>query len=223
MTTFFANTISPIILNGLIGWWRMDEGTGNVAQDSSIFHNTGSVIASPIWSPGLFNGKCLKFNSTTQFIDLGTPQKLELYTGFSWSAWFMGATATAASQFVLAKDFSTGNRGFGMGLNATPGKFKVEVGGTTFLGATGPSLTGSVWQHAVVTNTGSTWNAYINGTFLGTFTKIVPSANTTAHWYIGGRQYVGNFDGFGGYIDNVRIYNRVLTPKEISLLYQSNS
>ena len=37
-------------INGLIGWWRMEEGTGTTVADSSGNGNDGAFIGNPTWS-----------------------------------------------------------------------------------------------------------------------------------------------------------------------------
>ena len=39
--------------DGLIGWWRFDDGAGAIAADSSEIGSTGSLVGSPIWVSGV--------------------------------------------------------------------------------------------------------------------------------------------------------------------------
>jgi len=55
---------------GLVGYWKFDEGKGDVATDSSGNGNDGKIIRGPEWVDGKF-GKALKF-------DAGSRHKVEV-------------------------------------------------------------------------------------------------------------------------------------------------
>jgi hypothetical protein len=43
--------------NGLVGWWKFDDGSGTSAVDSSGNGNTGTLVNSPAWTTaGYYNG-----------------------------------------------------------------------------------------------------------------------------------------------------------------------
>lgn len=223
MGTAFANSISPILLKGLVGWWKMDEGSGTLTRDSSIASNNGTLVNSPIWTPGRVKGSSLKFDNSTNYVEIGNPSNLEIYNTFTMSAWIYGATTTGSNQFILTKDSPTsGSRGFGFGVSAT-GFVQVTISGTARLGTTAPSIVGNSWFHILVIRAGS-WIVYVNGVLIGSFGAI-PITNANSHWCIGAiqTQAGGAFQGFNGVIDDVRIYNRALTLAEIALLYQSGT
>lgn len=47
---------SSPLANALVGYWRFDEGEGNIAHDHSRFGNDGTLIGNPTWvSPGAPN------------------------------------------------------------------------------------------------------------------------------------------------------------------------
>ena len=43
-----ANTVSAADPS-LVGWWKLDEGSGLVANDSSGNGNDGTIYGSPLW------------------------------------------------------------------------------------------------------------------------------------------------------------------------------
>jgi hypothetical protein len=78
-------------------------------------------------------------------------------------------------------------------------------------------LQNNTWIHIAQTANSSTGTAYVNGSDIGTVSiqSRVLSGTNTIGGRNGGDQYV---DGF---IDDVRIYNRELTPSEISDIYNA--
>ena len=52
--------------NGLVGWWKLDDGSGTSAMDSSGNGNTGTLNNSPTWTTSGMNGGALTFNGTNQ-------------------------------------------------------------------------------------------------------------------------------------------------------------
>jgi flagellin-like protein len=52
-----------------VACWKLDEGTGAVAYDSSPYGNSGMLINGPIWSVGK-HGSGLLFDGTNDYVDL---------------------------------------------------------------------------------------------------------------------------------------------------------
>ena len=48
--------VSDALLNGLVGWWKFDEGSGTVAYDSSGNGNDGNLTNGPTWTTGKIGG-----------------------------------------------------------------------------------------------------------------------------------------------------------------------
>ena len=55
------------ILNGLVGWWKFDEGSGTVAYDSSGNDLDGTTNGNPPWVSGKIGG-ALSFNGSNQYV-----------------------------------------------------------------------------------------------------------------------------------------------------------
>jgi hypothetical protein len=73
-----------------------------------------------------------------------------------------------------------------------------------------------VWYHIVITFADGVENVYINGSLVGTNTRSVNTGDGKAVCVGAG---IGDWiDVFMGYIADIRVYNRALTPDEISQL-----
>jgi hypothetical protein len=89
------------------------------------------------------------------------------------------------------------------------------------------SYNDNVWRHVVWTLTyaaagsaTSVWNIYINGIYKATNTHYYPeTAITRTQCYLGKSNWADPY--YNGYIDDFRIYNRVLSSSEIHNIYNS--
>ena len=57
----------------LVGWWRFDEGSGTIANDSSGNGNDGTFNGDPQWVVGYFGG-ALEFDGSDDWLDCGNDQ-----------------------------------------------------------------------------------------------------------------------------------------------------
>ena len=131
MTRFTAVVISLIavslILAGqisarieernIMGAWLFDEGSGDVARDSSPNGNDGEVVG-PVWvADGVF-GSCLEFSGSADpenNVDCGADNSLN-YTGtgeFSITAWVKVLTNDASYHNLISKKLGFNNTDIG--------------------------------------------------------------------------------------------------------------
>lgn len=79
----------------------------------------------------------------------------------------------------------------------------------------GPILKSNEWQHLTGTFDGNRIKVYVNGIIRQSRDWAFPMNSNTNPFYIGGAIWGNMF----GLIDDVRIYNRALTPEEVQALY----
>ncbi|MEK7646684.1 MAG: LamG domain-containing protein [Patescibacteria group bacterium] len=209
------STSRTLIATGLQGHWTFDgpEMAGGVARDRSAngFNATTSNIAtSTFYTPGRI-GQAVKLDGTNDF--LGTA--LSITYPVSGCAWiFPTAQPFANPEIIGSSPFSLRlikNDETNYALRIFNSNSAVTTADNT--------ITLDTWQH--VCGTVSAANdavAYINGVALAsgnigaavatTITKIGMNPNGTSNPYT-------------GKIDDVRIYNRVLTDQEVAELYSS--
>ena len=52
-----SNEANALALDpAILGFWKLDDGTGTIAQDSSVNGNDGTLTNGPTWSTGQLNG-----------------------------------------------------------------------------------------------------------------------------------------------------------------------
>jgi hypothetical protein len=204
---------------GLVGWWRFDEGTGTVAGDSSGNGNNGTLINSPTWVTGKY-GYALRFSSaSTQYVATTlSPQAVG--TPITISGWIYFPNDPGNHEFECGfrdnnvADFYVLQLA---GSNTLELRFRNSVGVAYTLNAV---ITPNSWCFVALTYDGSKFTAYING---------VPISSTSASGTFGTSSYPFEIGASGGTIfptdatiDDVRIYNRALSPTEIQANFQQS-
>lgn len=214
--------------SGLIAWWKFDESSSVTAADSSGDNVSGSLQPSsslPTWLPsgGKING-CIQFNGNNNYVDVGNPQPLHLTGAMSVSAWIY-LDASGSSGRIIAKQGGPADRGWSLNVETTGGVASFGVSDTsnamTAVFSTGAIPTGQ-WVHLVGTyDPGASVRIYVNatnGTPNASAVSGVPAAqrDSTLNVNIGRRPDGGN--AFPGKVDDIQIYNRVLSSSEIASL-----
>jgi hypothetical protein len=231
---------------GLLGHWKLDETSGLTAADSSgnSFNGTLENFESSGWTTGKVGGG-LDFDGAFTYVAVGATAELNDLTHSTLAAWIMprslGKPDTDNSNLgrILNKRntdmkspprvWSDGwslfltNRGAGNAL----GCFSFRQAFTDADGAwTTPadSVALGAWQHVALTydNTSAANSPvfYLNGLPVATVVETKPSG--TACPDAESTLFIGNADKptrtFDGIIDDVRIYNRILSASEIQKL-----
>jgi hypothetical protein len=97
-----------------------------------------------------------------------------------------------------------------------PAGYITPTGTSTEIGADGPlSLALDAWSHLAATYDGTTIRLYVNGTLVQSQAAAGGIMTSSNPLRIGGNS-IWNSEYFAGLIDEVRVYNRVLTAAEIA-------
>jgi len=200
--------------NGLVGCWKLHDGSGTIAADSSGFGHNGALTNGPQWKEDTF-GWDVQFNGGIQTITAGG-------VGVNSAA---GVSNTVA--FWMNWSGGDVQMPFGWSTNYDlflyNGYFGINTGNADVLGISSAGLANH-WVHvAAVFPNGvpSTANSkiYINGN-LQTIAQLkgTPlSRAATPGVFMSGWGFDSNYK-LGGNLDEVRIYNRELTAAEVAAL-----
>jgi hypothetical protein len=139
---------------------------------------------------------------------------------FSMEAW-VRFKKNGNYQVFFAKDDSSSDRSYELGLDVSQTNFFANVFGTGN-GYTTSTIEDNVWYHLVSTFdiSANDLNHYINGVLNRNFTLSETQSNTDAPLIIGGWYDKTNFLT-NGQIAQPRIYNRALTASEVLQNYNS--
>src|SRR5690606_11983260 len=69
------------ITDGLVGWWKFNEGSGSTAGDSSGNDWDGTLVnmSSSNWVSG-FEGDALEFDGSNQYVNCGAVSRNSVYS-----------------------------------------------------------------------------------------------------------------------------------------------
>lgn len=217
------NTIAPgstlPVEQSLQTWLRLDETSGTTAGDAS-----GNSLAGT-----LFNGasagylgkvlRAVKLDGVDDHVRLG-PGYADYSSGLTMAFWANPSTIGIWARFLeLGNAPASDNILFARAVTSDTLAFEVYVGG-----ASGGQVTadGAIvlnqWQHYVAAMEASGLTIlYRNGMPVATNTTGVPNNVTRTNNFLGRSNWGG--DGYyGGKLDDVRIYNRVLSAAAVQAL-----
>ncbi|MCH8120793.1 MAG: discoidin domain-containing protein, partial [Planctomycetes bacterium] len=198
----------------LVGWWKFDETSGNIAYDSSGNGNDGTFVGNPQWVPGKVGG-ALEFDGD-DYLDCGNGPSLEIRDQITIAFWFQVQAFQNSWEAFFSKGDSAyrASRGGGSGDGTHLGISGTGAGGGNgwFNGPT--IITGGDWHHFAGTYDGTEGRIYVDG---------VLDASTPASGQINiepENLWIGNNSQntdrqLHGLMDDVRLYNRALTQEEI--------
>lgn len=224
---------------GLVACYLMNEGSGNKIYDLSGNNNTGTLINGPVWEPGR-TGQALKFDGVDDYINVPDNDSFSFTNGtndlpFSVSLWERRTSSQGTGFFGKYLDDAPFNGEWSCSvLAANTYYFQLIDDNPQVRIKITSSLTGALnqWNHVVFTYDGSGdepgLDVYVNGVKDTSPTRneendYVKMTNYSAPLNIGAilRESGLYSSYFNGKLDDVRIYNRALSAREVAQLYQS--
>jgi len=207
----------------LIGWWRLDEGSGTIVTDLSEYGNNGTLQGDPEWVNGKF-GKALQFDGVDDFVEIPHAEILTVDNEVTVMAWINaerhGGPNNESWQGIVAK--SNSPRSYSLYTEAS-GALHFSTTSTVINDYVGTLSSGQVplneWVHVAAMVVDGEHQYYINGEPAGTSGSdiVLPGTADTSPVLIG-RTGEGAARSFLGIIDDVRIYNEALTQEEIQVI-----
>lgn len=202
------------------GLWAIDD-------TNYSFHGSLQWIYANAWTTGKLN-KALNFSNTEQWINFGYIAPLESYYNFTFELWIK-TNGTSSRKYLLNKKEVAGNE-TGYSAEIYPdGKIHVILQNSTtnlIRVSSATSVTDETWRHICVTNNGTGMadgvsifidgvrenSTIINNTLYG------KSLNNTHTFKFG--QVLHSYTGL---VDEIILYNRILSDSEISDRYNSGT
>ncbi|GAI98050.1 unnamed protein product, partial [marine sediment metagenome] len=204
---------APALPASMAGFWKMDDNAANkTVIDSSGNGNDGTSQQNTdiLSTTGRIDG-ALTFNGTSDYVDVGPVIGTGAYTKVAW-------VKRASGDFynnMISSDVSS--HFFWIPSSRS---FKLTAGHNTdyYIVQDSVQLDVDVWYHVAVTfdPTGGDMVLYKNGVAIDSATGA-PTQNPSNATYIG--RYMNGYN-FGGSLDDVMVFDRALSPDEISELYQ---
>lgn len=234
MGLLFSGALWAGSLTGMVGNWHIDEEKGQTVSDLSgnrlhgTLGPTSAVEAEdPVWTTRRFDTAALEFDGVEDYVRVRHSNALQP-ARISVEAWVRGTTVfTDHPRAIVAKSADGCHKG-------AYSIYTGNDGGISFYVASADSYAESpaadpaivwdgAWHHVVGTYDRKAVRFYLDGAEVGTGTPasfpIGYNTFTARDMYIGdydGGLQCGNQGNFAGSIDDVRVWNRALTPAEVA-------
>ncbi len=203
--------------------WNFNEGTGTSTADASGSGNTGTLTSGANWTTHGAGNNALNLDGTNDYVALAQDVAGTLGNTASVSAWFYtGGTGsdTAPPGLIGNRTGSTNEIAWGY-LDAN-GYLAIQAGTGAILRSLLP-VNNFAWHHVVLTRNGVSGRVemYMDGAFQGSAISST-GAKTVAITSLG-RIKTGSstFKYWNGKIDDLRIYDHVLTGSEVGAMVTS--
>ncbi len=194
----------------LVGWWRLDDGAGTTAADSSSGGNDGTFVGSPQWTAGKVGGALSFDGGDSVAVSGATDIKPESLTLMTWVSF---DSVAGGRQDYLSKDddyaFSLHEGAADQklhGIVTSAGDWSVVHGDTV--------VETDTWYHSAMTYDSSTQMLvlYLDGQVDGELS--VPAGLEHRR---GGPLTLGTFSGRDllGRLDDVKIFDHAMSEAEI--------
>jgi LruC domain-containing protein len=210
-----------------MGLWHIDDGSGNIVSDSSPYYNNGTIVKSPTWTNGKFDG-ALDFHGVGQWksdsdvVKVPHSSSLDITGNISIEAWVKTDSSNNYLWIVDKYEHNNStNRDYGYSFMMTSGRIRLTI----YSGSNIGDLYGKKRYDD------NKWH-YVAGVFNGTHMMLYgdceldnikpysyPPQSSWRMLSIGKRlSGWGGFGPFDGIIDEVRISNVPRYPERYSTL-----
>jgi hypothetical protein len=222
----FGSVESPEILvdinttwstDGLVGWWKFDEGSGTVAYDSSGNGNNGNLTNGPTWTTGKIGGS-LSFDGVDDFVYVPSIRSVN-GGGVTFAVWIKPTHFDSIDYPHIIS--GAGVSFHGAGPAYIPSNNKGRVG--LYLGGSsaGEVFTRVVplldWSHITAISNGTNYQIFWNGVLEQQSSQVTGQVGNSSIMIGSGANPVNHT--WLGLIDDVRIYDRALSAEEVQALY----
>ena len=226
--------------SSLVGYWKFNEGLGNIANDYSGNGNNG-IINGATWTTGKY-GKALQFDGISNYVEIPDNPSLRASNNqITVEMWIKRNKVPTNVQCLISK-IGDGPDSVAADFNVTyyisvPSlvtfspltehnsqfHYGIAYGSYQFHEPVNFGLINDYnWHHIAATYDGNILKSYLDGNLVesrATLTKKMPLNDQPV--IIGANKAYGPGDFFNGTIDEVKIYNRALSEDEIKGEYSS--
>ncbi|MGE5295089.1 MAG: LamG-like jellyroll fold domain-containing protein, partial [Solirubrobacterales bacterium] len=210
----------------LIAWWKLNDGTGDVAADSSGNGHNGTIknpaaglgAGGSVWVNDPERGMVVSFNGNDGsgayiVTDLIVPAQT-LDNDFTWIFWAKQPAAQATNNDTILGNRYGGTSSPLQFTKFTPTRFEnYNDDGSYLNGINYTSIPSDVWVHHAVVKDGASLTYYRNGEVL--LTNTMTKTMATNPFYMGADGFSGAQENWQGYLSDVRLYTRALPEKEV--------
>jgi hypothetical protein len=204
----------------LAGWWKLDDGIGTNAVDSSLNRRDLTLMGGtlPVWTNIALEGgsHALRFDGQQDFAQgLITGVTFTQITIVAWINTSAAGTGTNPCAVSMTHD---DNPGYSPAGDLLVWDNAIGAAGQTTMATTNTNVHDGQWRLMASVQDGSVVRLYLDSNLVASASDAF--TNVVANCYL--RLAHRNTDGgsyFNGIVDNVRLYNRALSDAEITAIY----
>jgi len=217
---------------GLVGYWSFDENSGETALDSSGYDHDGAMVGLPNRVPGR-SGTAISLDGIANYVTIPDTRDLQLSSTQTVSTWYKwdGDSRNQWRRLVGKGDFV--HRNYGLWIKPQRGQILFQIwepvsgriNGCEALNSDIPF--DNDWHHLAASYDSGTFKLYHDGRLVQPPNQCHNTPSNTDHpvtigFATGETGPWGDNDNapFDGAIDEVHIYNRVLSDCEVAELAQ---
>jgi len=206
---------SNTIINGLVAYFLFN-GTLLDSRNTITLSQTGSVsYVAGLREQAIYLANEANISAST-FSSNYLSSTYNFPSTFTVSLWFRTANSSSASAIFNTNRNPTYVQG-AVTLYYAGGSLYVAYTSVQNNGA-GYAISANTWYNAVVTYNSGTTYLYVNGSQSGSAVNLTPVVINQG-FMLGGSADNGPVYPFAGYIEDLRIYNRILSGSEITSIY----
>lgn len=216
-----SSNVTQIGSSNLIGWWKLDEESGSTATDSSSQGKDGTINGANWISAKIGSGLDFEETNNGDYVDVGAQSTYDFDDEhFTLMAWIkVEAYPADGAGAIIQKSNSLD--GYRLQIQGD-GTINFITQHSSFKQMTTATVVPVAnWTHITATYDGTTKKIYLNGVFdKGQAQSGNLTIDNTSKLWFGAYSNSPNNSNFDGIIDNIRIYNKSLTPDQIYALFR---
>ena len=202
----------------LVAHWKLDDGSGTAAFDSSGNGYDGELIGDAAWTTGRIGG-ALVFDGNEDHVEITDSNELVITDQITVAAWIKVDAFDKQWQAIVTK----GDSSWRLQRNAGKSGLEFACSGLLIPGNRWGSIYGAVdvndgrWHHATGVYDGETLSLYIDGA-LDVSAEATGKIGQTDKMVLIGENCEKRGRCWNGLIDDVRIYSYGMTAEEVAAL-----
>ncbi len=232
-TLLFATLLSALggisqpAYAGLLSFWDFNETSGIIAHDS-VGSVNGTLMGSAAFVSGGLNGNAVSISGAGSLVDMGDNFNFSNSSSYSLQVWVKLAPGDTTGYIPVARHHATTVAGYAMAINNIGDGCSAPPGTAHFYTEypCSPASTLTVndgnWHQLVGTFSGGVASIYVDGQFQGASSGTVLNQLNGYPFLVGGIT-VGSTptNSYSGLIDNVGVWNNVLSAADVLSLYNT--
>lgn len=222
-TASFASNINSATESNLIGWWRLNETSGNAA-DSSGNDLTLTDASSTTYEFGKFANAADLESSSTDYLYVADNTAMSITTDVTISAWIKPESNTVSTLYNIAGKWDGANESYLLSQYGDEIRMYIDSS-SNYATTNAANLTTGNWYHVVGTYSASsrTVTIFVNGAiFASTVTGTIPASigDDAGRFHIGAEDSTTAASNYyDGIVDDVRLYSKWMSKSDVQKLY----